>query len=145
RKSMKNDFKGKMMSGWGYAESPVVDGDKVVCTPGGEGGTMLALSKTDGSTIWRSTEFKDSAAYSSIVPAEIAGRKMYVQLTNASVVGIDPETGKVLWKAPRNGDVAVVATPIVKDDCVLVTSSYKTASASMFKIVKTGTSFRPDE
>jgi outer membrane protein assembly factor BamB len=145
RKSMKNDFQGKMMSGWGYAESPLVDGDKVVCTPGGNGGAMVALNKADGKVIWRSKDFTDSAAYSSIVPAEIGGAKQYVQLTNASVVGIDPENGKVLWKAPRSGDVAVVATPVVKDDCVLVTSSYKTAGCNLFKITKDGNSFKAEE
>src|SRR5437764_1236452 len=119
-----------MMSGWGYAESPLVDGDKIVCTPGGNGGAMVALNKMDGKVIWRSTDFKDSAAYSSIVPAAIAGTKMYVQLTNASVVGIDPENGEVVWKAPRAGDVAVVATPVVMDDGVLVPSRYKPAGGN---------------
>src|SRR4051812_37028746 len=145
RKNMKSDFQGKMMSGWGYAESPLVDGDRVICTPGGNGGAMVALNKMDGKVIWRSTDFKDSAAYSSIVPAEIAGKKTYVQLTGQSVVGIDPENGKVLWKAARAGDVAVVATPIVKDDCVLVTSSYKTASCNLFKVSKAGESYKAEE
>ena len=145
RKSMKKDFDGKMMSGWGYAESPLVDGEAVICTPGGNSGAMVALNKKNGEVIWRSKDFKDPAAYSSIVPAEIAGQKMYVQLTGQSVVGIDPESGKVLWRAARSGDVAVVATPIVKDDCVLVTSSYKTASCNLFKITKSGDAFKTEE
>jgi outer membrane protein assembly factor BamB len=142
---MKADFGGRMMSGWGYSESPLVDGENVICTPGGNGGTLVALNKMTGATVWRSSEFKDSAAYSSIVPAEIGGEKQYVQLTGESVAGIAPETGKLLWKAARHGDTAVVATPIVKDDCVFVTSSYRSGCCNLFKINKDGGAFKASE
>ncbi|HEV8605530.1 MAG TPA: PQQ-binding-like beta-propeller repeat protein [Tepidisphaeraceae bacterium] len=144
RKSMKNDFAGKMMSGWGYAESPLVDGDKVLVTPGGNGGAIVALNKKDGGEIWRSKEFTDSAAYSSLVPAEIGGLKQYVQITGNSVVGIAPDSGKVLWKAPRKGKTAVVPTPIIKDDLVFVSSGYG-VGCNLFQITKTGDSFSAKE
>ena len=63
RKSMKNDFQGKMMSGWGYAESPLVDGERVVCTPGGGKGAVIALDKKDGKLLWRSTGFEIGRAH----------------------------------------------------------------------------------
>src|SRR5262249_24662577 len=53
---MHKDLHGKMMSGWGYTESPLVDGDKLICTPGGDSGTLAALNKNTGKVIWRSTE-----------------------------------------------------------------------------------------
>ena len=49
------DFKewnGKMMSGWGYSESPLVDGDNVICTPGGSEGMLVALNKSTGDQVW---------------------------------------------------------------------------------------------
>src|SRR6185436_6034886 len=58
---------------WGYAESPLVDGDQVICTPGGSKGAIAALDKKTGKVIWQSTEFTDGAHYSSIVPAKING------------------------------------------------------------------------
>jgi outer membrane protein assembly factor BamB len=124
RKNLEKDFGGKMMSGWGYAESVLVDGEHVVCTPGGPKGTVLALNKNTGDVVWRTTDFTDDAAYSSLVPAEIGGVHQYVQLTDASVVGVAADSGHVLWRADRKGETAVIPTPIVYNDCVFVTSGY---------------------
>src|SRR5205823_14239269 len=74
-KNLKGDLGGSMMSGWGYSESPLVDGDKVVCTPGGRQGAIASFNKASGELLWRSKELTDSAAYSSIVIATIGGVK----------------------------------------------------------------------
>ena len=103
RKSLASDFGGKVMSGWGFAESPLVDGDKLICTPGGDRGTLLALNKTTGAEIWRTKGLKESASYSSIIVAEIGGKRQYIQLTDASVFGVEAQSGNVLWRAPRRG------------------------------------------
>jgi outer membrane protein assembly factor BamB len=68
---------------WGFSESPLVDEDKVIITPGGEKGAIVALNKKTGAEIWRSKEFKDLAHYSSLMPADIGGTRQYVQLTSA--------------------------------------------------------------
>src|SRR5688572_11148481 len=81
RKNLKSDFGGKMMSGWGNSESVLADGDKVICTPGGSGGTLLALNKTDGSEAWRSKDLKDSAAYASPIAVEIGGVRQIIVFT----------------------------------------------------------------
>ncbi len=119
-----NTFGGRMMSGWGYSESPLIDGDKMVCTPGGGGGTVLALNKKTGQPIWQSKELTDSASYSSLVMATIGGAKQYIVLTDASVAGIAASSGKVLWRANRPGRTAVIPTPVVKEGIVFVTSGY---------------------
>ena len=137
KQDLVDEFGGKMMSGWGFSESPLVDGDRLVCTPGGEKGTMLALNKMTGATLWQTTGITDKAAYSSIVIAEIQGVRQYVQLTGASVFGVDPETGAVLWRAARKGRTAVVTTPIVHDDLVYVTSAYG-VGCSAFRIDRKG-------
>ncbi len=48
QKNLPNDFGGEMMSGWGYSESPLVDGDRLICTPGGNDAIMVALDKKTG-------------------------------------------------------------------------------------------------
>lgn len=144
RKSMQKDFSGRMMSGWGYAESPLVDGERVVCTPGGKDGAMVALDRKTGKELWRCKEFQDQAAYSSIVIAEIGGVRQYVQLTGSSVVGVGPNDGRLLWQAARRGQTAVVPTPIVHQDHVYVTSGYG-VGCNLFKISESGDKFSPEE
>lgn len=136
-KNMKSDFNGKMMSGWGYAESPLIDGNAVICTPGGSDGTMIALDLKSGAPLWRCKAITDNASYSSVVPATIAGRKQYIQLTDKSVFGVAAKDGKLLWRADRAGKTAVIPTPIVKGDEVFVTSGYN-AGCNLFKITGTG-------
>jgi len=132
RKDFRKDFGGKPPT-WGYSESPLVDGDQVVVTPGGSKGAMVALDKKTGTVLWQSKDFTDDAHYSSIVLADIGGTRQYVQLTAASVVGISARDGSVLWKAPRKGNVAVIPTPIVDGDHVYVTSGYGIGS-NLFKV-----------
>jgi len=133
RHNLQSEFGGKMMSGWGYSESPLVDDGKVICTPGGAQGTIIALDKKTGTVAWRCKEWTDNAAYSSIIIATINGVRQYIQLTDASVAGVSPKDGSVLWRAPRPGKVAVIPTPIFADDSVYVDSGYD-IGCNLFKI-----------
>ena len=110
--------------GWGFCESVLVDDGKVICTPGGRQGAMAALDKNTGRVVWQSKEWTDGAQYSSVVPATIHGRKQYVQLTQKSLVGIDPKKGSVIWKSEWQGRTAVIPTPIVKGNEVYIASGY---------------------
>jgi outer membrane protein assembly factor BamB len=132
RKDYANDFGGKRPQ-WGYAESPLLDGDNVVITPGGSEGAVVALNKKTGALIWRSKEFTDAPHYSSLIVAQIGGVRQYIQLTAESVAGIAAADGKLLWRAPRKGRVAVIPTPIYSDGCVYVTSAYG-IGCNLFKI-----------
>jgi outer membrane protein assembly factor BamB len=115
---------------WGYTESPLVDGNKVVCTPGGPQGAIAALDKKTGETLWQTKDFTDGAQYSSIVPAVINGQPQYVQRTMASIVGISPKDGALLWKQEYPGKTAVIPTPIVEGNQVYVTAGYGVGSMS---------------
>ena len=121
------DFGGRIPR-WGYSESVLVDGDLVVCTPGGKQGAVLALNKMSGETVWQSKDFTDGAQYSSIVIASNGDEKQYVQLTMKSLVGISPKDGSVLWKQKWPGAIAVIPTPICKDGRVYVSSGYGVGS-----------------
>ncbi len=143
RKHFVQDFGGKLPE-WGFSESALVDGDLVVVTPGGAQGTLVALDKKTGATRWQSKDFTDEAHYSSIIKETIAGVPQYLQLTAASVVGISPKDGSVLWKAPRKGATAVIPTPIYKDNHVYVTSGYG-IGCNLFKISESGGKFSAEQ
>ena len=116
---------GGKVPNWGYCESVLVDGDLVICTPGGLKGAIAALDKMTGKVVWQSKEFTDGAHYSSVVSAEINGTKQYVQLTEKNFVGVAAKDGKLLWKSDfPKGRVAVIPTPIVKGNQVYVTAGY---------------------
>jgi outer membrane protein assembly factor BamB len=84
---------------WAYAESPLVDGDVVVVTPGGAEATLAAVNKKTGATIWKSAvPGGDVAGYASAVAVQGGGRKQYVQLLPKGVVGVDAKTGQFLWR-----------------------------------------------
>ncbi len=138
------DIGGEMMSGWGYSESPLVDGDKVVATPGGKNGTVAAFDKKTGNLLWRSKDFTDPAAYSSLVPCEIGGVRQYVQMTGASVVGVAAADGKVLWRHDRKGPTAAIPTPLVSGDFVYTTSGYG-AGCNCFKVTGDASGFTVKE
>lgn len=109
---------------WGYAESPLVDGNKVICTPGGDQGTLAALNKANGEVIWRSTDLTDPAHYASTISATINGTEQYIQLTPSTLVGVNARTGDVIWKQEWPGKTAVIPTPIYSDGSVYVSSGY---------------------
>jgi hypothetical protein len=117
------DFGGKPF-GWGYSESPLVDGDKLVCTPGGSQGAIVALNKMTGATLWQTKDLTGTAQYSSLVPANIHGKPQYVQLLMESIAGVSAQDGKLLWRTEWPGKTAVIPTPIVRGNQVFATSGY---------------------
>lgn len=133
RKNLASDFGGKMMSGWGYSESVLVEGDKLLCMPGGSSGTVAALNKKTGALIWRSKDLVDSATYSSLLPVVINGVRQVIVFTDAHVAGVAIDTGKLLWSGVRKGKTAVISMPIYKDNQVFVSSGYG-IGCNLFKI-----------
>jgi outer membrane protein assembly factor BamB len=125
RRDLVGEFGGKIPN-WGYSESVLVDGPWVVCTPGGEQTTLVALDKSSGETIWKSPGGND-AAYASPIGITVDGVKHYVQFTSSGVVGVAARDGHDLWRydAPSNG-TANVATPLNQGRHVFAASGYGT-------------------
>jgi len=119
-KNLQSDFGGK--SGvWAYAESPLIDGDALVCTPGGATATLVKLNKKNGEVIWKSAvPGGDEAGYASITTMEVGGVKQYVQFLQKGLVGVDANTGKFLWRYEKtaNGSAANIPSPTVADEYV---------------------------
>jgi outer membrane protein assembly factor BamB len=112
--------------GWGYAWSPLVDGPKLICVPGGPQGTVAALDKTNGSVLWRSKELTEQATYSSPVVTDAGGVRQYVVVTQNGPAGVAAKDGKLLWFARREEPYPdiVAPTPIVKGNNVYVSVGY---------------------
>ena len=124
------DFGGRVPV-WGYAESPLVDGDQIVCTPGGNQGAILALNKRNGKKLWQTSSLTPRAHYSSLIAVDWGGRRQYIQQLVNAIVGIDAKTGDVLWQSERTGRTAVIPTPIFSKGIVYVTAGYKVGSKAV--------------
>src|SRR5436309_5017036 len=119
QKSLRADFGGKPGK-WAYAESPLIDGDVLVATPGGADATLVALNKKTGAVIWKSAvPGGDPAAYSSAIVFAAAGHKHYIQFLDKGVVGVDANTGRFLWRYARTSTgPANIPTPVAHDGYV---------------------------
>jgi outer membrane protein assembly factor BamB len=136
-KNLRKDF-GGVMGSWAYAESPLVDGDAVICSPGGAKATMLALNKVDGKVIWRSAvPGGDPAAYASAVVGEVDGMRQYIQFLGKGLVGVEAKTGKFLWRYTETSNgISNIPTPVFYKDEVLSTAQKK--GAGLVKLTVNG-------
>ncbi|MDX1934422.1 MAG: PQQ-binding-like beta-propeller repeat protein [Capsulimonadales bacterium] len=126
KKNLVRDFNGDVPR-WGYSESPLVDGEKVVVTPGGDAFTVVALNKKTGETIWKSqVTGGNGATYSSPILATVGGVRQYIQFLTGAVVGVDAASGKFLWRfdAPACRQGINCSTPIYTDSYVFAASAY---------------------
>jgi outer membrane protein assembly factor BamB len=135
RKNFARDFGGKMMSQWGFSESPLVDGNNLLCTPGGNRAMMVALDKESGSMVWAAAmppvqgKGKDGAGYSSIVISNAGGIKQYVQLVGRGLIGVEADSGRLLWGFNDiANDTANIPTPIILGSHVFSSNGYNAGS-----------------
>ena len=143
RKSYAADFGNAPKPGWQFCESPLVDGDKLIVVPGSHEAVVAALNKKTGEILWKTAvelpgKGHDTAGYTGVVLSNAAGIRQYVTLVGKGAIGVDAQTGKLLWHYNRvaNG-TAVIPTPLVWDDHVFVSSGYGTGAA-LLTIVKGG-------
>ncbi len=138
QKSLVRDFGGRVPV-WGYSESPLVDGDRVIFTPGGRTATMAAVNKNTGATLWQSAiPGGDGAEYSSPIVAVQDGQRQYIQFLKGGIVGVSAADGQFLWRfehAAKN--VANCPTPIYHNGHVFAAAGYG-RGAALGKITKNG-------
>jgi outer membrane protein assembly factor BamB len=120
KKSLRGDFGGKPGE-WAYAESPLIDGETLVCAPGGTEATVVALKKSTGDLIWKcALPEGDDAAFSSAIVVDTGGVREYVRLLTKGLVGIEATTGRLLWRygKPISRYGANIQTPLASGEYV---------------------------
>jgi outer membrane protein assembly factor BamB len=115
---------------WKLSESPLIDGNNLIVTPGGPKACIVALDKMTGKMVWTSQELSDSAAYSSCIIVNLQGVRAITTLTASAAVGVRASDGKLLWRYERvANDTANITTPVVYNDKVFYTTDYSTGCA----------------
>jgi outer membrane protein assembly factor BamB len=122
QKSLERDFGGNRPQ-WGWAESPLLDGNFVMVSPGSSRASVVALQKSTGAPAWQA-KARGSAHYTSLAVADIGGVRQYLYFNDQCVAGIAAANGQVAWSADRSGQTAIASTPMYKDGMVFVASGY---------------------
>jgi outer membrane protein assembly factor BamB len=129
RKSLIKEFGGKV-GFWAYSESVLVDGNHVICCPGGESAGIAALNKKTGEVVWKAKlPDGDIADYSSVMAIEAGGHKQYVGFLRNGVVGVDAAEGKLLWSYTNTADMpgtptgANIMTPVILGNRIFTSGS----------------------
>ncbi len=137
QRSLTRDFGGRVPT-WSYRESPLIDGDKLICTPGGPDATLAAVDKLTGKTIWKSkVPGSPGAAYASAIVVDWGGQRQYVQLTQRALVGVAAADGKFLWRYDRPAARTGIncSTPVYHDGKLFASAAYGTGGG-LVKLVQ---------
>ena len=130
QKNILQEFGGQNLT-WGICESVLVDDNRVICTPGGDKATLVALDRQSGAVLWKALlPGKDRASYASAVVADVGGIRQYVQLTGSGTVGVRADTGEFLWRENSAANLtANCSSPLVAGNLVFSSSNYGTGGA----------------
>ena len=144
QRNILKDFRGSNPY-WLLSESPLIDGNLVIVTPGGRGAGVVALDKMSGMTVWTSKDLSDGAGYASPIVADVGGVRTIMTFTADAGVGVRASDGKLMWRnsTAANG-TANIATPVYSDGKVFFTSSYG-AGAALLGLRAAGNEVRAQE
>lgn len=131
-KNLISDF-GGVGGVWGFSESPLIDGSKLIIAPGGTASPMVALEKSSGEVIWKASGFEvggGKSEYATTVAVDLNGKRQYLRLFNNQLVALDSESGELIWTTSWAGEKtpAVIPTPIVSGNEVYISSGYGVGS-----------------
>lgn len=137
-KNILQEFGGENIQ-WGISESVLIDGDNLICTPGGRQATMVALNRNTGRVTWTaSVPTSPAASYSSPIVVEVGGVRQYVNFTHGGVVGVRASDGQVMWgQRESSNSTANCSAPIFHDGNIFTASGYGTGGA-LFRLQSRG-------
>jgi len=136
---------------WGHSECLLVDGSRLIVSPGGRKAAMAALDKATGATVWASEPIgNDNASYASPILFEYGGLRHLVNFSSTHAFGVNADTGKILWTTPRTTRYQVIASQAVyRDGTVFLTSCDRSADpktavpvGEQFRLTVTGSSVK---
>jgi len=144
RKNILKEFGGRN-PGWLISESPLIDGNRVIVSPGGREASMVALDKANGQTVWQTAELSDSAAYSSPIAANVGSVRVIMNFTSKAAVGVRANDGKLMWRYDRaaNG-TANCTTPVFANNKAFFSSAYGTGGG-LLGLTAQGSQVKSDE
>lgn len=133
---LKAKFGGRVMSPWGFSESPLIDGDRVIVTPGGPDAAVVALQLATGSTLWASKiPGHAGAGYASPVIGKVGDRKYYATWLSNKLVGVDANTGTLQFEYSAIANTtANIPTPIVRDDYLFCSTGYSDGGSALLRL-----------
>jgi outer membrane protein assembly factor BamB len=129
---------------WKLSESVLVDGDRVICQPGGKA-AMVALDKMTGEEIWASEAVDPLTSYASAVIVESRGLRQIIGHSGGHVFGVRADDGELLWKQPQKNRYQVNATNPVFDKGILFTSCGYGFGSQAFKLSVSGKKARASQ
>jgi hypothetical protein len=128
---------------FGYAESVLIDGDQLICVPGGKDHNVVSLDRYTGELIWASEGNGEQATYNSPILVDLGTQRLVIAMSAASIMGIDASTGEMYWRIEQTQRNNIHAnTPLYFDGKVLVSSAdpTNTSGLALIKLLDQGKS-----
>lgn len=120
---------------FGYAESVLIDGDNLICVPGGKENNVVALNRFTGKKVWSSKGFEEPATYNSPILIDRNGQRLVIAMSAGSVMGIDAETGEMYWRVEQTQQNKIHAnTPLYFDGKLVVASAGRENTSGLVQL-----------
>jgi len=117
---------------WAVSESLVIDGDRLVVSPGGPV-AMATLDKKTGETVWKSASAQgDLAGYATPALVEYQGLRMLLTMTSKAFIGVNADSGELLWRFPHETPFDEnITTPLFHGGQVLISTGHRVGSVML--------------
>lgn len=120
---------------FGYSESPLIDGDRLICVPGGKENNVLALDRFTGEKIWASEGYGEQATYNSPILIQVGTQRLIIAMSASSIMGIDADTGEMYWRLEQTqGNKIHANTPLYADGKLVVASVDAKSTSGMVQL-----------
>ncbi len=127
-----NDLGADSVVQFGFAESPLIYNNQLICVPGGKENNVVSLNRLTGEKIWSSKGNGEIATYNSPILINHNGQRLVIAMTASSVMGIDADTGEMYWRVEQTQQNKIHAnTPVYADGKLLIVSAGREATSGM--------------